>query len=563
MGGRGVIGRAGLVLLVIVVAALSYPGAIAAALATRISVAPTGPAAGDTSWLHVEHPSGGLPFIADAFGRKVILHGAIPASLVEFGGSSAPAYPIDPAAYAGGRCPANAPANRYPPLCEADIVTMAALGFNSVRLPVSWSLLEPARGHFSESYVARIAQVVDWARAAGMYVIVDMHQNAYSPFVGAGDSSVNLAYNSGAPAWATFSDGLPSHVYKGQRELNPAVFEAATNFWYDRDGIQDEYIAALAELVRRFKHDSTVAGYGVYNEPWPGWNLPPGFEDLLLFPFYRRVIDAFTGARDGLPCWSGFFMPAVCGYRDLGIHDRRHLFFLDTGLLREVTDFPTHLGLPVSSYPNVVLAMHAYTHIYTLDTFMGEKPATANYPWGGYDQSYWFAEHEAKAMDSALFVSEFGNDPADDGLILASQLSEQDRHGLGFAFWTWRENGKSGWGMFDEAPASTEGAKPCMRSDRERLLARVYPRATADAGATYAYDAWDGAFTLHASGRNGDPATLVYVPREVTGEVSTGGAATFSIVPGWSGSRTVIATPAGGEFTMSIAAAPLLTMACR
>lgn len=314
--------------------------------------------------------------------------------------------------------------------------------------------------------------------------------------------------------------------------------------------------------MRRFKDDSTVAGYGVYNEPWPGWSLSPGFEDLLLFPFYRRVLDAVTGARDGLPCWSGFFMPAVCGYRDLGIDDRHQLFFLDSGLLREVTDFPTHLGLPVSSYPNVVLAMHAYTHIYTVDRFLGEKAATANYPWGGYDQSYWFAQREAQAMDAALFVSEFGNEPADDDLILTAQLHEQDRHGLGFAFWTWRENGKAAWGMFDEAPSATGGATPCMRATRERLLARAYPRATSDVGATYAYDAADGAFTLRAAGRGGDAATIVYLPREVTGAISTGGAARFSIVPRSDGSRTVIAIPAGGGFTVSVAAAPVLTMGC-
>src|SRR3981189_2183608 len=104
-----------------------------------------------------------------------------------------------------------------------------------------------------------------------------------------------------------------------------------------------------------------------------GWNLPPGFEDLLLFPFYRRVIDAITGVRDGLPCWTGFFMPSVCGYPDLGVHDLHHLFFLEPGLLREVTDFPTHLGLPVSSYPNLVLSLHAYTHLYTIDPLLNSK----------------------------------------------------------------------------------------------------------------------------------------------------------------------------------------------
>ncbi len=558
------IGRALVIVAVLAVGAFTYPGATAVSFATWLTPPPaaTGPApAGGLPWLHVAHPPSGLPYVADASGRMVLLHGAIPASLLEFGGM--PAYPVDPAAYAGGACPPNSPASRYPPLCEADIAQMAALGFNSIRLPISWSLLEPERGRFNSLYLDRIAQVVGWARAAGLYVIVDMHQNAYSHFIPTGPG-VNLAYNSGAPAWATFTDGFPSRVlFAGQRESNPAVLEATTNFWYDRGGIQDEYIAALAVVVRRFESDPVVAGYGVYNEPLPGWNLSPGFEDLLLFPFYRRVIDALTGARDGLPCWSGFFTPAPCGYRDLGVHDRRQLFFLDTGLLREVTDFPTHLGLPVTSYPNVVLALHAYTHIYTFDTFAHQDPRTATYPWGGYDQSYAFAEREAKAMRAALFVSEFGNGPADDGVILANQIAEQERHRLGFAFWTWKENGSGGWGMFDppppSAPASSAG---CIRLQRNRMLAQVYPALTADPSLTYAYEPASGAFTLSARGRAGDAPTIVVIPRTVTGGVSSSGAAAVTVTGDDGAERLVTAVPEGGEFTISVAPAPLLVGAC-
>src|SRR5207248_10811477 len=154
--------------------------------------------------------------------------------------------PPAPAAYESGQCPANSRSSRYPPLCMADLSQMAALGFNSVRLPVSWSLLEPERGRFSTAYVDRVAQIVDWARSLHMYVIVDIHQNAFSHFVGAGDSTVDLAYNSGAPDCATFTDGMPSPVSAGQREPNAAAPEATTNFSYDRDGLQAEYLAARA-----------------------------------------------------------------------------------------------------------------------------------------------------------------------------------------------------------------------------------------------------------------------------------------------------------------------------
>ncbi len=562
-----------LALAVFAVAFATYPGELAVSLAVRLapSHAASGSAPpGTLPWLHVAHPSGGMPYIADDQGRMVLLHGAIPASLLEFGStaksapSETPINSIDPAAYTD-QCPAASSKGRYAPLCQDDLAQMAALGFNSVRLPLVWSRLEPERGKFNHLYVDRIAQVVDWAKALGMYVIIDMHQNAYSAFVGGGPG-VDLTYDSGAPAWATITDGVPSQVLvNGKRETNVAAFESFSNFWYNRSGIQSEYIAAVAYLARRFKDDSTVAGFSAFNEPQPGWNLPPGFEDLLLFPFYRRVIDAVTGVGDGLPCWNAIYMPPPCGYPDLGVRDQRHLMFLDTGLAREITDFPTHLAWPVSSYPNVVLSMHAYTHIYTFDALAGQTPDHASYPWGGYDQSYSWADREAKAMNAALFVAEFGNDPKYDSLQLASQAVEQEKHRVGFAFWTWKENGgASSWGMFD--PARTDQtpipSSGCLRTSRERLLARVYPRASADPSLTYHYDPDTGAFTLSAGGRAGDPATVVFIPPEVTGEVSSSGAVQLSISTDLDVGRTVSGSPTGGAFTISVAPANLALHGC-
>jgi hypothetical protein len=564
------IARIGAVVLVIGVAAFTYPGAVAVSMVTRLTPGPAsspGPP-GVLPWLHVEHPANDRPYIADDQKRMVLFHGAVPADLLDFGNSARPdappVYPIDPAAYEGGRCP-DIVANAYPPLCQSDVAQMAAFGFNSLRLPLSWSLLEPERGHFNQTYVDRAAQVVDWARALGIYVIIDMHQNAYSRYVGPGQG-VDLSANSGAPAWATLTDGLPSGLFlKNQREANGAVFEAFSNFWYNRSGIQDEYIAAVAFLAKRFKDDSTVAGYSIFNEPQPGWNLPPGFEDLLLFPFYRRVIDAVTGAHDGLPCPTGIFMPAFCGYADAGVHDDRHLFFLEPGLLRQMTDFPTHLGLPVSSYPNLVFDIHAYTHGFTLEALLGNHdPSKATYPWGGYDQTYSLGGREAKAMGAALFVSEFGNDPKYDSVLLANEVLEQEKYNVGFAFWTWKENSGTGWGMFDPnrrdvSPMQSSG---CLRAARERLLARVYPRASSDPHVKYHYDSDTGSFTLSAQARAGDPATVVSIPPEVRGSVSVSGAAPPETQTSSDGSRLVSVSPSGGLFTIVVAAAPLVTAGC-
>ena len=96
-------------LLIVVVAMFTYPGELIASLATRLTPAPvtsTGPA-GALPWLHVAHPSGQRPYIADEQGRLTLLHGAIPASLLEFGPGSGPIYPLETAAYKDGQCPAN------------------------------------------------------------------------------------------------------------------------------------------------------------------------------------------------------------------------------------------------------------------------------------------------------------------------------------------------------------------------------------------------------------------------------------------------------------------------
>ncbi|HXM57412.1 MAG TPA: hypothetical protein VOB72_18590, partial [Candidatus Dormibacteraeota bacterium] len=379
------------------------------------------------------------------------------------------------------------------------------------------------------------------------------------------------------------------------RELNPAGFAAWTNFWTNRRvpgpvgqapgaGLQDHYIGALAALARRFRDDSTVLGYGAMNEPWPGFVPPPAFEDLFLYPFYRRVVDAVAGTGDGLPCPASSPAVPACGYPDLGIHDRAHLFFVEPDHLREQTDVATSLPAPFSSSANLVYAIHAYTHVFTLDALAGQAPARSAYPPGGLDLSYRSAEVEAAAVGAALFVDEFGDDPSQDGLLLAGQLREQEAHAVGGTFWTWKENCslRATWGVYagvsagdprcayDRPPAaaSTAAVPPsgCLRAERERLLARVRPQAVA-AGpsglAAYAYDPVSGGFELAARGAAGAAETIVSIPSEVRGEVVVSGAASLAATDvGEDGSRRVRVRPTGGAYRVAVRPAPLALRGC-
>ncbi|HLQ61030.1 MAG TPA: cellulase family glycosylhydrolase, partial [Candidatus Acidoferrales bacterium] len=178
--------RAAAGLLVAVLALLSYPGADLAALHARLRRSPAALDSGGAPlpWLHVEHPPRGTAFIADPEGRRVILRGVVAGGLMDFWSGSdsgdespPPLFPIDPAAYEQGRCPANFATVRVPPLCRNDLAEMSQLGFNVLRLALSWSLLEPQPGAYDRTYLDRVAQVVGWARAEGVYVMLDMHEN--------------------------------------------------------------------------------------------------------------------------------------------------------------------------------------------------------------------------------------------------------------------------------------------------------------------------------------------------------------------------------------------------
>ena len=579
-------------LLVALLAIASYPGADLAALATRLAPRPAGArtaAGGALEWLHVEHPPGATPFIADPEGRRVELRGTVAAGLVDYWSgstedSSQPPtlFPTSPAAYAAG-CPANYLTIREPPLCHGDLAEMRALGFNVVRLALSWSLLEPEPGRYSSEYLDRIAQIVGWARDQGIYVILDMHENAYSRYVPRpphtslpGGSLPALADQTGAPRWATLTDGLPGDKFLGQRELSLSVGAAFTNFWFNSPvggaGLQDHYLGAVATLARRFKDESAVAGFGAFNEPWPGFVAPPAADDLLVYPFYRRLIDAVTGVADGAPCPTGFPALPICGHPSLGVNDRRHIFFLEADHLREVTDLPTSLPLPISSYPNLAFSIHPYTHKYTADALAGQDPRKSVYPPGGYDQAYATGEAEARSIDAALFVSEFGNEPALDGQLLVHELAEQDRHLTGATYWPWKENcGGDTWGIYSGplgnvrtycayqqkgVPASIQPENGCLRLSKERLLARPTVLAAVGSNLRYSYDPATGAFRLTATAAgNNLLATRILVPREIVGATSLASA------PLADGGRTVDFVPAG-SYTLTIAPAPLRLSGC-
>ncbi|TCJ37068.1 cellulase family glycosylhydrolase [Parafrankia sp. BMG5.11] len=181
---------------------------------------------------------------------------------------------------------------------------MAEQGFNGVRLVVFLSGVMPTPGVVDEAYLERIARTVAAFKAAGIYTMIDFHQDEYATLVGV----------RGMPDWAVFSGGnarIPGLQFPMGYFNDPAVQISFDNFWKNHavpgvgKGVQELYIDGLAAVSRRFRDEPAVMGIDVMNEPATGSRcaLPdpakahcPELEQELLKPFYEKASRAINRA---------------------------------------------------------------------------------------------------------------------------------------------------------------------------------------------------------------------------------------------------------------------------
>lgn len=62
-----------------------------------------------------------------------------------------------------------------PAVTQALMNSVKAAGFKSVRIPVAWHQYADSSGTISPVWMARVTEVVDYARNAGLYVIINIH----------------------------------------------------------------------------------------------------------------------------------------------------------------------------------------------------------------------------------------------------------------------------------------------------------------------------------------------------------------------------------------------------
>jgi endoglycosylceramidase len=419
---------------------------------------------------------GDAPRIEDSAGRHVLLRGVNVNQLGDY-------YEANP---------------RYAPtipLAAADFDAMRALGFDVVRLIVHWSALEPTPGAFDAAYVARIRQAVDWARQRGIYVVLDMHQDAWSKHVSTPAAETCLPAFAravgfdGAPRWATLTDGLPT-CKLGPREIAPAVAQAFQGFWADRDGIQQHLVDTWARLARAFAADPAIAGYDLINEPHPGYAVGAG-DSAQLTVYYMRAIAAIRAgeaqARGG----------------------RRHVVFFEpsvvwSGFGADAIPAPT-----VGTDPDVVFSPHLYAESIDVPGAVGLRGLTV-------EQGFQVADAAARTYATTVWSGEWGwfGTPTTSAPRVRRYAAEEDARRWGGAWWDWKQAcgdphmiGAPGGEPGGESPSLNRFACPSQTprgipAPFRTILERPYPRAAPGALDALNSDPDTGAFSL--SGRDAD-----------------------------------------------------------
>jgi len=180
-------------------------------------------------------------------------------------------------------------------------------GFNAVRLLVSWSRLEPDQGEIDDAYVDEVRSQVRAAGERGIYTVIDVHQDAWGPFV-ATPPGVTCPPGTepangwdGAPEWATPEAGPDLDSCRpADGEAKPGsdlVLQAWDRFYGDADGIQTSLVDVWEHLATELADEPSIAGYDLLNEPGhgPGANGPVGgilSEFPALGDYYGRAVAA-------------------------------------------------------------------------------------------------------------------------------------------------------------------------------------------------------------------------------------------------------------------------------
>ncbi len=303
-------------------------------------------------------------------------------------------------------------------------------GMNAVRFLLVWAAVEPTRGAYDAAYLAKVRAKLDLAHAAGLYVILDMHQDVYGEGFSGGD---------GAPRWtcdearyAAFQPRTP--WFLSYTEEN--VMACVDGFWNSAD-LRGAYVAAWREVARTLADHPAVIGFDPMNEPYWGSTSLEDFDELHLAPLYRDVTAA---VRAHAPGWIAFAEPASS--RNLGF----------------ATNLP---ALP----DNAAYSPHLYDS--AAEGGAGFDPSHREQLEGTMGQ----LATEAASFRAPLWIGEYGGVAANPGIVEYMDTIYDAAGTVAASAMYWDYSRNNGYGLLD--PTSAE------KTNLTDVIARPFPQRIA------------------------------------------------------------------------------------
>ncbi|MCU4675962.1 cellulase family glycosylhydrolase [Catenovulum sp. 2E275] len=209
-------------------------------------------------------------------------------------------------------------------ITERDWDIMAQAGFNVIRLPFPYDLIENDANPktLRDDAWVYLDKAINAAKARQMYVILDLHGAA------------------GRQGWEHHSGCEGLNEFWGGEQANPDLALAAEN--------QDRTKWLWQQIANRYKNEPAIAGYGLINEPWgtSAENLAAVSTELyqairevdqqtiVILPGHNSGIQAYgEPAENGLEnvAVEMHFYPGI--FDDLGISYKTQRDWLTCGLL--------------------------------------------------------------------------------------------------------------------------------------------------------------------------------------------------------------------------------------
>lgn len=453
--------------------------------------------------------SPGGPFLYDSHGRVVFLHGVDAV------------YKRKPfELYADPGKPWN--------FSAADASLMARLGFDVVRLGMTWSGLEPGRAKANspaicdpgkptnphqlsmtvlDRYLARLKQTVDLLGRYHIFTILDMHQDVY-----------NQAFDGeGAPAWAVCTSHVPMADPPGRwsgEYSTSAARTAFAHFWNNdvRGNLQGQYDHVWGYVAKTFRGNPWVIGYDPFNEPYSTSLVPYRGEhfDAQLQCFYTgtKYIRIKLSNAPVLRCPP--HDPASGVVPTILSNDPSHLVF----------DEPDNYG--TSGYVTFLGPMRLRNLVYNVHMYCGARSSVTGNPTNvslcaaqaarSLGKRYRDRPEMASQTQPggpAWLVTEFG--ATSSVPYLASVTSLMDAEKVGWVYWSWKYYGDP----------TGSAAESLVRSDGRlkataRVLSRTYPEAVAGRPISFDYSPGTDVFHLaYAPNHHIHAPTVVFVPTQI------------------------------------------------